>query len=106
MTSGAADGRAAERAERLAAELAERDVDALLIGTAVNLRYLTGFTGSHGLAVLGAGESGLRSDGRHRFFTDFRYTIQSSEQLPESFAPEIVTGNLLEAAAQIGRAHV
>ncbi len=100
MTGGAADGRRAERAERLAAELAERDVDALLIGTPVNLRYLTGFTGSHGLAVLGAGEAGLRGDGRHRFFTDFRYTIQASEQLPESFEPETVTGNLLEAAAR------
>ena len=100
MSAAAAARQDTGRAERLAAELGERDVDALLVGTPVNLRYLTGFTGSHGLAVLGAGEAGLRGDGRHRFFTDFRYTTQSAEQLPESFEREIVTGNLLEAAAR------
>jgi Xaa-Pro aminopeptidase len=75
-------------------------VDALLVDAPVDLRYLTGFTGSHGLAILGASEAGRASDGCHRFFTDFRYTTQSAEQVPETFSREIVTGNLLEAAAR------
>jgi Xaa-Pro aminopeptidase len=93
-------GKQVARAERLAAELGERGVDALLVDAPVDLRYLTGFTGSHGLAMLGNGEVGRTSDGRHRFFTDFRYTTQSAEQVPGTFSREIVTGNLLEAAAR------
>jgi Xaa-Pro aminopeptidase len=93
-------GQQAARAERLAADLGERGVDALLVDAPVDLRYLTGFTGSHGLTILGASEAGRTSDGRHRFFTDFRYTTQSAEQVPETFSREIVTGNLLEAAAR------
>jgi Xaa-Pro aminopeptidase len=93
--------RGSDRVERLSAELGERGVDALLVGTPINLRYLTGFTGSHGLALLAAGGgSGHREGAGHRFFTDFRYTLQSAEQLPDAFHREIVTGNLLEAAAR------
>jgi Xaa-Pro aminopeptidase len=81
------------RVARLVAELRERELDALAVASPLNLRYLTDFTGSNGLAL-------VRGDEGHRFFTDFRYTTQSSEQVPELFAREIVTGNLLEAAAR------
>jgi Xaa-Pro aminopeptidase len=84
----------AGRAERLAAELHEREVDLLLVGTPVNVRYLTGFTGTSGLALVFA-EKGLT----HRFFTDFRYDTQSAAQVPDAFDREIVAGDLLEAAA-------
>jgi Xaa-Pro aminopeptidase len=83
-----------ERVERLAAELRERKLDALLVWSAVNVRYLTGFTGSNALAlVLARGRSG-----GHRFLTDFRYRTQSAEQVPDLFAREIVSGELLDAA--------
>ncbi len=59
-----------ERAERLAALVRERDLDLLLVSDLVNVRWLTGFTGSNGLAILGApgpaSAAGL-------FLTDFRY---------------------------------
>ncbi|HET8755061.1 MAG TPA: Xaa-Pro peptidase family protein [Solirubrobacteraceae bacterium] len=58
------------RADRLAAAL---EVDALLITDLVNLRYVTGFTGSNGMAVVGR-------DIR-RFITDFRYVEQAAEQV-------------------------
>jgi Xaa-Pro aminopeptidase len=93
-------GQRGARAERLSGELGPGGIDALLVDTPVDLRYLTGFTGSNGLAVLGTTEAGRSTDGRHRFFTDFRYTTQAAEQLPETFSREIVTGNLLEAAAR------
>jgi Xaa-Pro aminopeptidase len=84
-----------QRIERLAGELAERGVDALLVSTPVNVRYLTGFTGSNGLALItGGGQAG------HKFFTDFRYTAQSAEQVAPLLAREIATGNLLQAAAR------
>ena len=64
------------RAERLSALVAEEGLDQFLVGDLVhpseterdagaNLRWLTGFTGSSGLAVLAAEE--------RLFFTDFRY---------------------------------
>jgi Xaa-Pro aminopeptidase len=89
----------AERIERLGAQLREREVDVLLVATLVNLRYLSGFTGSSGLALIAA--SGGREGGQpNRFLTDFRYSTQSAEQVPESFVREIVSGELLDAAAR------
>lgn len=83
------------RIELLVVELRLRKVDRLLVGAGTNLRYLTGFTGSNGLAVIDA--SGR---GGHRFFTDFRYATQSAEQVPAAFEPQIVQADLLEAAVR------
>jgi Xaa-Pro aminopeptidase len=93
------EARAAERVARLAAQLRERELDWLVVATPVNVRYLTGFTGSHGLALLASHRDGRAGVTRHRFFTDFRYETQSAIQVPEDFEREIVTGALLEAAA-------
>jgi Xaa-Pro aminopeptidase len=64
-----------ERVDRIGARLAERGLDLLLVTDLVNLRYLTGFTGSNGLAVVG---SGVR-----RFVTDFRYVEQAAQEAPD-----------------------
>ena len=61
------------RADRVAAAAAERELDALLVTNLVNVRYLTGFTGSNGMVVVGA-------DVR-RFITDFRYVEQAGQQV-------------------------
>ena len=61
------------RADRVAGRLAERGVDLLLVTDPTNLRYLTGFTGSNGMAVVG---QDLR-----RFVTDFRYVEQAARQV-------------------------
>jgi Xaa-Pro aminopeptidase len=88
-----------ERIQLLLAELRAREVDRLLVGTGTNLRYLTAFTGSSGLAILDASERE-----QHRFLTDFRYETQSAEQIPAAFEREIVPADLLEAAARaLGR---
>ncbi|QEC49370.1 aminopeptidase P family protein [Baekduia soli] len=84
-----------DRPDRLAAALRERDLDALLVTRGVDVGWLTGFTGSSGLAVVGArAEGGLRL-----FLTDFRYLTQSAEQLDEGWERRI-TQELLPAAAQ------
>jgi Xaa-Pro aminopeptidase len=83
------------RIDRVSADLGERDVDALIVDAPVNLRYLSGFTGSNGLALIAGGD---RAPGGHRFFTDFRYTTQSAEQVTPALQREIVTGNLIVAA--------
>jgi Xaa-Pro aminopeptidase len=61
------------RADRVAARLAERELDLLLVTDLVNLRYLTGFTGSNGLALVGR-------DTR-RFLTDFRYVERAKAEV-------------------------
>jgi Xaa-Pro aminopeptidase len=98
VTLPQASGGAGERAARLSAALREPELDALLVATPLNVRYATNFTGSNGLALVCAQpEEGERGN---RFFTDFRYTLQSAEQVPQAFAREIVSGNLLEAAVR------
>jgi Xaa-Pro aminopeptidase len=61
------------RADRVAARL--HDVDALLVTEPTNLRYLTGFTGSNGFALVGPEV--------RRFVTDFRYVEQAKGEVPD-----------------------
>jgi Xaa-Pro aminopeptidase len=81
----------AARAERVVAQLDERELDALLVTNLVNVRYLTGFTGSNAAAVVGVG--------RRTFLTDFRYLSQSAEQVPD-WEREIASNDLLAGAAR------
>jgi Xaa-Pro aminopeptidase len=71
-----------DRADRVAETLAEREADYLLVTDLVNVRWLTGFTGSSGAAVVGR-------EGDRRFITDFRYLTQSAEQLDPVWEREI-----------------
>jgi Xaa-Pro aminopeptidase len=97
--AAAADRARAGRLEHLREELLAREVDALLVNELHDVRYVTGFTGSTAVAVL-ATASGGASTASDRFYTDFRYETQSSEQVAASFSREIVSGNLLEAVAR------
>jgi Xaa-Pro aminopeptidase len=80
------------RADRVAERLRERELDLLLVTDGTNLRYLTGFTGTNGMAVVG---TELR-----RFVTDFRYVEQAAvqvidfdrEQGPQDFVTALKTG--------------
>lgn len=71
MTAAGA-GRGA-RADMLVAALSERELDSLLVTDLVNLRYLTGFTGTNGACVITPDE--------RLFLTDFRYTEQAESQV-------------------------
>ena len=63
-----------DRLPRLVAQLAERELDAILISAPENRRYLSGFTGSAGYLLLSAGNAVL--------VTDSRYTEQATGQSP------------------------
>jgi Xaa-Pro aminopeptidase len=63
----------AERADGLVGKLRERELDALLVTNLVNVRYLTGFTGTNAVCVVG---EGLRA-----FVTDFRYVEQAEREV-------------------------
>ena len=94
-----------ERIARATADVGEHDLEALLVTGAVNVRYITGFTGTSGVAIVAAGDAaptGAHRRGRplrHRFITDFRYATQSRGQVSEPFALEVVTDDLFEAVA-------
>jgi Xaa-Pro aminopeptidase len=79
-------------AERLAGAVADRGLDALLVTDLVNVRYLTGYTGSNGLAIVG-------SDVRH-FLTDFRYASQVEREVPDEWARTTVAQDLLGAVPE------
>src|SRR5438477_1313746 len=80
------------RAERLTELLPSAGIDALLVTDLFNVRYLTGYTGSNGLAVVG---SGTRA-----FITDFRYVEQASEEVDRSFEPRRASRDLLDAVGE------
>jgi Xaa-Pro aminopeptidase len=79
-----------DRADRVAADLGVRGLDLLLVTDLVNVRWLTGFTGSNALAVIG-------TDGTRRFLTDFRYLSQIEAQVDGGWTRDIRT-DLLTAA--------
>ncbi len=64
-------------------------VDAILVTDIVNVRYLTGFTGSNGRLLMGT------SDGV--FFTDSRYTEQSRREVSESDLEQVTYEDPFEA---------
>jgi Xaa-Pro aminopeptidase len=63
------------RVDRLAELLSERELDSLLVSNLVNVRYLTGFTGTNGACVVSADE--------RLFLTDFRYTERAAAEVRE-----------------------
>jgi len=64
-----------ERIEKLRKELESRQVDAMLITNPYNRRYMTGFTGTSGAAVVSKNDA--------VFITDFRYTEQAKKQVKD-----------------------
>lgn len=72
----------ARRRAAVRAHLRERDVAAMLVTDLLNIRYLTGFTGSHA-ALLVHAEDEQSSEGRTAFATDGRYATQAGEQVPD-----------------------
>jgi Xaa-Pro aminopeptidase len=67
---------AAARRDALRATAAEQGLDAVLVTNLLNVRYLTGFTGSNGALLVSA-------DGADLFGTDGRYTTQAASQVPD-----------------------
>jgi len=90
------------RADKLAALAAEAELDVVLVGDLVrpgdsgpdamaNIRWLTGFTGTSGMALVGAD--------RREFLTDFRYTERAATEVSEDFERVTLEGRLLASLA-------
>lgn len=85
-----------ERAAQLAAQLAESELDAILISAARNRRYLSGFTGSAGYLLV--------TPQRQMLFTDSRYIEQAGNESPhfEVIQTQAGLGWLLDTLKETG----
>lgn len=93
----------AARRGRLREVLRERGLDAVLVTDLLNIRYLTGFTGSNAALLVAAGDDPGAED-RTVVCTDGRYLVQIGEQVPDLRA-EIARASaprLLEVAVEWG----
>jgi Xaa-Pro aminopeptidase len=93
-----------DRADRLAALVADEGLDLLIVGDLVrpgdsgpdaiaNARWLTGFTGTSALVVIGPE--------RRTFLADFRYTERAEEQVGDAFERLTATGRLIPELAKL-----
>jgi Xaa-Pro aminopeptidase len=81
------------RADRLVELLDERSLDRLLVTDLVNVRYLTGFTGTNGACLVSRDE--------RLFFTDFRYVERARAEVSEFERVEAGRELLGDLAAQL-----
>ena len=76
--------------ERLREALEENGIDAILITNGYSRRYMTGFTGTAGVAIVSKKDA--------VFITDFRYTEQAASQVKD-FRIVQHTATLMEEVA-------
>ncbi|MGJ9383277.1 M24 family metallopeptidase [Salipaludibacillus sp. CF4.18] len=62
-----------KKLDQLRNQFSEKNIDGLIIASDTNRRYLTGFTGTAGVAVI--------SENKATFITDFRYVEQAESQI-------------------------
>jgi Xaa-Pro aminopeptidase len=67
-----------QRRDRLRAELAAAELDAMLVTDLINVRYLSGFTGSNAALLVG-----VDPDAPAVLATDGRYRTQAAQQAPD-----------------------
>ncbi|WP_345788910.1 Xaa-Pro peptidase family protein [Filibacter tadaridae] len=77
--------------EKLRELLKEHEIDALLVTNTFNRRYMTGFTGSAGLALISHDDA--------VFITDFRYTEQAEKQI-DGFRIVMHSKTIIEEVAE------
>lgn len=87
-----------DKLEELQKELNNRELDALLITSPVNRRYITGFTGTEGIVLIGRNTK--------KFITDFRYMDQANEQIKDFDIIEHKAGMLKTVQAELKRAKI
>ncbi|QKS70950.1 aminopeptidase P family protein [Paenalkalicoccus suaedae] len=77
--------------DKLRSQFDEHSIDGMIITSPVNRQYITGFTGSAGIALLSKNEA--------RLITDFRYTDQANEQA-QGFTIVKHTASIFEEVAK------
>lgn len=73
--------------------LQAKELDGILISSSINRRYITGFTGTAGVALVSQTDA--------RFVTDFRYTKQANDQIADFTVVEHQNGLNEEIKSQL-----
>jgi Xaa-Pro aminopeptidase len=82
------------RADRLAELVGQRELEMLFVSDLVNVRYLTGFSGTNGACLVGPEV--------RVFFTDFRYTERAAQEVGDDWErPEAERELLPQIAARM-----
>src|SRR5918995_6182795 len=86
------------RAERLAGLVGERERSMLFVSDLVNVRYLTGFTGTNGACLVGPET--------RAFYTDFRYTERAEAEIGEGWERPPAERDFLPQIARVMKGRV
>jgi Xaa-Pro aminopeptidase len=81
------------RADQATELLGDAGLDLLLVSSLVNVRYLTGYTGSNGIALVGPST--------RTFITDFRYVEQSAREVDSAFDRRRAAQELLDSVGEV-----
>lgn len=87
-----------EKLEKLRAALSTNNLDAIIITSPYNRRYITDFTGTAGVAIVTMNDA--------RFVTDFRYIEQANEQVTEFTVVEHKKSIIKEISNQLNELNV
>ncbi|MBT2214428.1 Xaa-Pro peptidase family protein [Virgibacillus dakarensis] len=87
-----------EKLTRLREELEANKLDAIMIGSPINRRYVTGFTGTAGVVLVTQNDA--------LFITDFRYIEQATKQATRFKIVEHKQVIVQEIKDQLGQLHV
>ncbi len=82
-----------QRRRAIAARLPELKIDALLVSSPANVRYLSGYSGSNGLVLIGPKQA--------HFFTDPRYGQEAGRTITAKV--HVAKGPLIAAAAALAK---
>lgn len=82
-----------DKLQKIREELEAAGIDALLVTSPYNRRYLTNFTGSAGIALI--------TQSKAFFITDFRYTEQAAKQVEGYEIIQYSRGMITEVADQV-----
>jgi Xaa-Pro aminopeptidase len=88
------------RRRDLAARLSDLEVDAIFITDPVNVRYLTGFSGSNGQLLIGPEAAWFLTDGRYT--QQARHQVAGTDQVTYARSANEVLPGLLSAVTRLG----
>jgi Xaa-Pro aminopeptidase len=81
------------RIKKLKALLKKANIEAMLISSPANVRYLSGFTSAESWLLI--------SPSQNVFISDFRYKLQAEQEIDKSFQIEMVTNSVYAVLSQL-----
>ncbi|MFH1063212.1 MAG: Xaa-Pro peptidase family protein [Candidatus Omnitrophota bacterium] len=81
------------RVNKLKTQLKKANIDAMLVSSPANVRYLSGFTSAESWLLI--------SPSQNIFISDFRYKLQAEQEIDKSFQIEMVANSVYALVGQL-----